>query len=71
MEREIQIGDLVRIAPRPAVVDKEGLKQVGLVVGFAKTMQSGWTEPGTTEAKIEWTGGTFTVTALSMLELVG
>ena len=65
----IKVGDLVRIAPRPAVVDKEGLKQVGLVVGFAKTMESGWTENGTC-AKIEWTSGTFTVTGLSMLELV-
>ena len=70
MEREIQIGDLVRIAPRPAVVDKEGLKQVGLVVGFVTTESAGWSIPGIC-AKIEWTSGTETVTGVDMLELVG
>jgi hypothetical protein len=68
MEREIMIGDLVRIAAK-CFEPCEPSTLVGLVVGFAKTMQSGWTENGTC-AKIEWTSGTMTVEGLCALERV-
>ena len=66
MEREIMIGDLVRIAPRRAVTTQHST-QVGLVVGFGKTKTVGILEPGKS-AKIIWMSGTETVTGLSMLE---
>ena len=68
MEREIEIGDLVRIAPRRAVTNSHS-KQVGLVVGFGKTKTVGIVEPGKS-AKIIWMSGTETVTGLPMLERV-
>ena len=68
MEREIMIGDLVRIAARcfepcaPSTL-------VGLVVGFGKTKTVGIVAPGKS-VKIEWMSGTLTVERLPMLERV-
>ena len=63
----IKVGDLVRLAERTAVKHNFP-RNIGLVVGFAKTMQSGWTENGTC-AKVQWVGGSQTVTGLDELEL--
>jgi hypothetical protein len=68
MAREIQIGDLVRIAAR-CFEPCEPSTLVGLVVGFGKTKTVGIVAPGKS-AKIEWTSGTLTVERLSTLERV-
>jgi len=62
----IKVGDLVRIAAK-CFEPCEPSTLVGLVVGYAKTMQTGWTEDATF-AKIEWTSGVFTVERVAHLE---
>ena len=62
-----KIGDLVRLAERTAVKHNNFPRNIGIVIGFAKTMQSGWTENGTC-AKIEWTSGSLTEERLATLE---
>ena len=64
----IKVGDLVRLTERKGI-KPNWPRNIGLVFGFAKTMQSGWTEPGNTCAKVQWMGGSQTVTGLPMLEL--
>jgi len=68
MEREIQIGDLVRIAAKCFEPCAPSLL-VGLVVEFPGLRALA---PDSTEwcAKIEWFSGVFTVEGLSMLERV-
>ena len=70
MEREIMIGDLVRIAPRNAVTTTHSTR-VGLVVGFAGQHESDDSaHQSEVCAKIQWIGGSQTVTGLSMVERV-
>tara|TARA_Y100000310_G_scaffold105869_1_gene104388 strand:- start:227 stop:433 length:207 start_codon:yes stop_codon:yes gene_type:complete len=68
VEREIEIGDLVRMARNPDAYGKRS-EIVGLVVGFVKTTSALWGTPGVC-AKVEWTNGVETVSGLPVLELV-
>ena len=68
MEREIMIGDLVRIAPtEPGYGTQSAL--VGLVVDILDHRNPVWvlTEPC---ARIEWTNGVETVSGFPVLERV-
>ena len=68
MLKEIQIGDLVRMARNPDAYGKRSVL-VGLVVDFVKTTSALWDTPGVC-AKVEWTNGVLTVNSLPTLELV-
>ena len=71
MIKEIQIGDLVRVAPNKACYGNQS-DIVGLVVGFVTTespcLLFEW--PTLKSAVVEWTNGVETVSGLPVLELV-
>jgi hypothetical protein len=68
MEREIQIGDLVRIAPTEPGYGRQSAL-VGLVVDIVDLRNPAWVyrEP---HARIEWTNGVETVSGIPVLERV-
>ena len=70
MFKEIEIGDLVRIAPNHASYGNQS-EIVGLVVGIVTTESPGFSEwPILKSAVVEWTNGVETVSGLPVLELV-
>ena len=68
MIKEIQIGDLVRVAPNKASYGNQS-DLVGLVIGFISTTSALWDTPGVC-AKVEWINGVQTLCGLPVLELV-
>ena len=64
----IKVGDLVRLA------DRKGIKpnwprNIGLVIDFVGLKNTGWSDPNEVCAKIQWMGGSQTITGLDMLEI--
>ena len=68
MNREIQIGDLVRVAPNKASYGNQS-DIVGLVVALVSTEHHNWERPAVC-ARVEWTNGVRTLNGLPVLELV-
>jgi hypothetical protein len=69
MLKEIEIGDLVRMARNPDAYGKRSLL-VGLVVALISTTpQHNW-ETSVICARVEWTNGVQTLNGLPVLELV-
>jgi hypothetical protein len=68
MEREIMIGDLVRLAERTAVKHNFP-RNIGVVIDFVGLQNTGWSDPNEVCAKIQWMGGSQTITGFDMLEL--
>ena len=68
MLKEIEIGDLVRMAPNSPSYGKRS-EHVGLVIDFVKTTSALWDTPGVC-ARVEWANGVKTLTGLLVLELV-
>ena len=68
MEREIMIGDLVRIASRHILYTAQ-MGLVGLVVGVTNTQSVGILEPGLA-AHVAWMNKTTTKTSFLRLERV-
>tara|TARA_Y100001951_G_C11132229_1_gene178864 strand:+ start:207 stop:416 length:210 start_codon:yes stop_codon:yes gene_type:complete len=67
--KEIEIGDLVRIAPNKASYGNQS-DIVGLVVALISTTpQHNW-ETSVICARVEWTNGVQTLNGLPVLELV-
>jgi len=66
--KEIEIGDLVRMARNPDAYGKRSLL-VGLVIDFCEDHKHFLDTPGVC-AKVEWTNGVLTVNSLPTLELV-
>jgi len=70
MIKEIEIGDLVRMARNPDAYGKRSVL-VGLVVGIVTTESPGFSDwPILKSAVVEWTNGVETVSGLPVLELV-
>ena len=69
MEVKIIVGDLVRLAPRPGV-KATWSRNIGVVIDFVGLQNTGWTDPNELCAKVQWMGGSQTVTGLPMLERV-
>ena len=68
MEREIMIGDLVRLVEhRARHACAVGI--VGVVIDFVGLQNTGWSDPNEVCAKIQWMGGSQTITGFDMLEL--
>ncbi len=63
----IIVGDLVRLAPRPGVKPPPS-RNIGVVIDFVGLQNTGWTDPNELCAKVQWMGGSQTVTGLPMLE---
>ena len=68
MLKEIQIGDLVRVAPNKASYGNQS-DIVGLVVALVSTEHNSWETPAVC-ARVEWVNGVKTLTGLPVLELV-
>ena len=69
MLKEIEIGDLVRMAPNKAAYGPPA-EIVGLVVALVSTTpQHNW-ETSVICARVEWTNGVQTLNGLPVLELV-
>jgi len=66
--REIQIGDLVRVAPNKASYGNQS-DIVGLVVALVSPEHNSW-EPPAVCARVEWINGVQTLNGLPVLELV-
>jgi len=69
MEREIQIGDLVRLTPTEPGYGWQSLL-VGLVVDIIDLKNPASGQPLGPSARIEWTNGVETVTGLPVVERV-
>ena len=67
MNREIQIGDLVRLAERTAVKHNNFPRNIGIVIDFPGLKDVGWITKEC--AKVQWMGGSQTITGIPMLEL--
>ena len=68
MIKEIEIGDLVRMARNPDAYGKRSVL-VGLVVALVSPGQAAWETPALC-ARVEWTNGVRTLNGLPVLELV-
>ena len=68
MIKEIEIGDLVRVAPNKASYGNQS-DIVGLVVALVSPGQGAWETPALC-ARVEWTNGVRTLNGLPVLELV-
>jgi len=68
MFKEIEIGDLVRIAPNKASYGNQS-DIVGLVVALVSTRHDSWETPAVC-ARVEWINGVQTLNGLPVLELV-
>ena len=68
MIKEIQVGDLVRVAPNKASYGNQS-DIVGLVVALVSTRSALWDTSGVC-ARVEWTNGVQTLNGLPVLELV-
>ena len=63
----IKVGDLVRLAPRKSVHNFP--RNIGLVIDFVGLRNTGWADPNELCAKVQWMGGSETVTGLDVLEI--
>ena len=68
MLKEIEIGDLVRVAPNKASYGNQS-HIVGLVVALVSPEHNSWETPAVC-ARVEWVNGVKTLTGLPVLELV-
>ena len=68
MIKEIEVGDLVRVAPNKACYGNQS-HIVGLVVDLVSTEHQNWATPAVC-ARVEWVNGVKTLTGLPVLELV-
>jgi len=68
MLKEIEVGDLVRMARNPDAYGKPSVL-VGLVVALVNPEHNSWETPAVC-ARVEWVNGVKTLTGLPVLELV-
>jgi len=68
MFKEIEVGDLVRMAPNSPSYGKRS-EHVGLVVALVNPEHNSWETPAVC-ARVEWANGVKTLTGLPVLELV-